>query len=214
MAAIQEFMTDILLELPAVPRPVAMQAIRSALSEFSRESHVWRVDVYPIAIGANETEIEVTPDQSDLKVIGIHHAWLDNVPLPVKTAQWMDEHVDSWRGDTATTLQALVATSASMFRPWPTLTESLTKILKLQVAVIPTEGTAEVDDDIFDQWYEGIAAGAKYRLMMMPGKPWSAPEHAQFHRKRFEDDKSRAKLRAYKGYGGAVYAGGKLPGVV
>lgn len=214
MAAIQEFITDILLEMPAVPRPVALNRVRSALTEFCRDSHVWRVDVYPVAIGANEVEIEVTPDQSDLKVIGIHRAWMDNNPLPVKAAQWMDEHVSGWRDDSGPNLQSLVATSASMFRPWPVLTESLTKVLKLQVAVLPTENTAEVHDDIFDQWFEGIAAGAKYRLMMMPDKPWSAPEHAQFHRQRFEDDKSRAKLRAYKGYGGAVYASGKLPGMV
>ncbi len=213
MATIQDFMTDILLELPAVPRPVATQAIRSALTEFCRDSHAWRVDVYPVAVGANESEVEITPDQSDLKVIGIHKAWLDNVPLPVKTAIWMDEHAPEWRADTGPNLQALIAISASVIRPWPLLTELLTEILKLQAAVLPTEATAEVDDDIFDQWYEGIAAGAKYRLMMMPGKPWSAPEHAQFHRQRFSDDKSRAKLRAYKGYGGAVYAGGKLTGV-
>ncbi|MCP4116465.1 MAG: hypothetical protein GY737_13855 [Desulfobacteraceae bacterium] len=63
------------------------------------------------------------------------------------------------------------------------------------IALKPSRGATALDDTICEDWYEGIEAGAKELLMIMPGKPWYNPELAGAHNRHYLGKVHEAKIK-------------------
>jgi hypothetical protein len=76
----------------------------------------------------------------------------------------------------------------------------------MKLALKPLRSATEVDDHIFEDWSEAIVAGAKFKLLSMPGKDWSDSEGARYYRSEWRKYLSQAKKATLKG--GTAYAEG------
>jgi hypothetical protein len=68
-------------------------------------------------------------------------------------------------------------------------------VLDVKVALTTSKRSTGIEDFIWDQYYEYIAAGAKRRVMRIPNKPYSQPELAKEYgmTERFGIDQARSR---------------------
>jgi hypothetical protein len=68
----------------------------------------------------------------------------------------------------------------------------------MTVALAPTRKSTGIETFIYDLYSEGIAAGAKARLMAMPSKPFTDLNASMMYRAQFSAVISDAKWRTKK----------------
>lgn len=69
----------------------------------------------------------------------------------------------------------------------------------MRISVKPKTTATTVDEELYENWSEAIVAGAKWRIMSMPGKEWSNPEHADYYRREYRKYLSQAKAYITRG---------------
>ena len=69
----------------------------------------------------------------------------------------------------------------------------------MRAALVPLRTMTEVPDFLYEIWGEIISFGAKARLMLVPGKPYSNTESANFNQTRFMIGLNDARQRASRG---------------
>lgn len=62
----------------------------------------------------------------------------------------------------------------------------------------PDREATYLDDTLCDDWFEGIEAGAKAELMMMPGKPWTNLELSAVNQRMYLHQTGEARIEANK----------------
>jgi hypothetical protein len=60
----------------------------------------------------------------------------------------------------------------------------------------PTEDADDLPDILYHDWFEGIAAGAKSRLQMMPGKKWTSLKLAAINQALYQHNLNHARVKA------------------
>jgi hypothetical protein len=83
-------------------------------------------------------------------------------------------------------------------------TGSLSPWLQCNVTLKPTFAADDLPDWFMERYAEPIVDGALWLLMATPGKPWTNPELAEFHRRRFKGGIGRAGSDTATGRTGVV----------
>jgi hypothetical protein len=180
-------------ECPGAPEPAMLRAVRGAAMELFRESRVYVEYLDPIVLAANTNEYELEIDDN-YKVAEIKQAWVGGREVPVYSPNELSRMYGDWTDDTAASLTAITQKNPSVVNPFPIPTVAGDQ-LKLRVAIYPSYDSLEIRDDIFDIYVETIACGAKARLQMQPGKPWTNPQQAAFNAAYFTRGKNAARVR-------------------
>ena len=71
--------------------------------------------------------------------------------------------------------------------------------LSVTAIVRPTEAATTLPDMLFDEYVDEIAAGAKSRLMVMKGQPWTDVQQASIYQGLFNDAIESSNVRESKG---------------
>lgn len=69
----------------------------------------------------------------------------------------------------------------------------------MRISLKPLRTVTEVDDFLFEDWSEAIVAGAKWKILSMPGKDWTDQNTAQYYRSEWKKYLSQAKQETLKG---------------
>lgn len=77
--------------------------------------------------------------------------------------------------------------------PKPTAADA-GQVMRVRTVFVPKLGSVVLDSDLIERYAETLIAGAKARLLEMPGKPWSNPGLAAYHKAAFDDAVSRARI--------------------
>lgn len=77
----------------------------------------------------------------------------------------------------------------------PAPTKDIKHGLELKLIVAPKRDACEVDVSLYDKWYDAIVNGALYNIHMMPNRPWSSMSRADYYKRMFDEDVSRATIR-------------------
>ena len=70
----------------------------------------------------------------------------------------------------------------------------------MRVELKPTRDSTSVEDVIFEDWVEAIAAGALVRLQMSPAKPYTLPNAAAINQQIYMAKTNEARQRAIRGH--------------
>lgn len=68
------------------------------------------------------------------------------------------------------------------------------------LALKPVDYQADLPVELFTQWFETLLDGTLFRLFMTPAKPYSSPQLAQYHGKRFRHGIAQARAIAQHGF--------------
>lgn len=186
------------------PEPLVLQALRFACIEFCRRTEVVQRLQVPtnVVAGTQDYVVTVPADMELVRVLGAAYQgfWL----TPVAP--------DDVRSDTALRGAdvgiAKVLTGAPQFffqkqsdldtiSLYPVPDTSVAGGLLVKAAFCPTTTAATVEDQLVDDWAEGIAAGAVARVQSLAGQAFSADPTAA--RKVFEMAVSSAKRQKMVG---------------
>jgi hypothetical protein len=68
------------------------------------------------------------------------------------------------------------------------------------LALKPVSYSSQLPPELFQQYFETILSGVLFRLHALPTKPWSSPQLASFHGKKYSAGIAAARGLAIKGY--------------
>lgn len=205
------YLPEVLPEVEGCPKIQAINAIRNAAIEFCEKSRVWEYNFTSkvALVAAQASYVLVPPTGSEIVAV----TYLGFLPVgatksrrvdgPIGEPE-MDEKRPAWREENSTGTTNTVDLFTQLKNtirlvPIPVVNQS--DALVVSAALKPTRASTYGDDRLYDEWLEFIAHGAKQRLMMVPKKPWSNPELAEWHRTMFRRGINRALARRQKGGG-------------
>ena len=178
MSAFTGFLPEVLPSVPGCPIPMAINAIRNAAIQLCQESSWLTYTPAAIDIVAGTSEYALTPPTGSL-VSDVLWAAHNDQNLTAKTEAQLDMLSGTWRTDSGDPVYyTFISRATRIIRLVPTPTTALTGGLKLRYAIKPTPTATTVDDTVFEEWHEYIAAGALMRLLEIKDKPWSSQAEA------------------------------------
>lgn len=199
------FYPEVLPEVPGCPAPLALQAIRNTVIEFCEKSLIHQVTLDPITLVANVTDYDLQAASNQQRVQKIMRVWFKGAeigPVAPDDVAAPDVYLEaSIPGYTATKGPAQGYTQKEMgtvtFLPIPD--QRYINAITMRVALVPTRSSTQFEDFLFEQWGEFIACGAKARLMLNPGKPYTNSEAAVVNQGRYMTALNDARQRAIRG---------------
>jgi len=199
---------DLLTHVPGCPIPLAVFELRRAAQAFFKSARAWQVTQPLVPITAAQTSVTVALDSAEQELVRVEKAWLDGNSLAVQTLEGLDDSAlsDDWTLHTGTPT-ALVQLTPGVLTLYPVPTANALTGLKLRVSVRPSDASTGVPDEMAVKFRDEIHAGAKARLMMYPGRPWSNPEMALLNAGTFEAGVGAANLAAARSFGRGRIAG-------
>lgn len=210
----EDFLPDVMLDVPGCPEPVAVNALRHALEEFCRKSLWWTADIDPVDVVAGVHTYDLVSPVLDTVVAGILRIAHDGHKLgPIS-----EDQLDNEWPRVVTLYPSLNTTRAT---PWDQMTSDIAQVflqptprtvrllgipttdlaggITAKVGIAPTAETADVSDLLAD-YREAIANGAKYRLLMQPNKEWTDRDGAPAYKALFDEKVSEAKSLRLRGH--------------
>lgn len=191
-AAWSSWLPDLLPQLPGCPDVIAEHEVKRAAQEFFERSRAWAVTLDAENVLAGELEMTLSPN-SGQEIVAVRQVWLNDNELSPETADCLSEEMSaSWQSHTGVPAAYLQNSPSSIrFYPVPDARATVT----VRVAVKPSESAKNIPDEIASRFRNTIAQGAKGRLMLYVGQPWSNPEFGVKFEAAFNEaiDKARYK---------------------
>lgn len=199
--AFTAFYDEVLPDVPGAPQALALNAIRNAAIEFCLKSKVWVVDHDPLSAIAGQSVYEFEPPTGAV-VSGVVSAWFDGRRMAPTTQAELSDEFANWRTMNGTPTRYLQENAGEIIL-FPIPASALAGALTMKVSLKPSRASTTIDSWLFESYLEAIAHGAKWKLMIMPKKPWSDGATALYHKEMFDAAVDGARLAAFKGLGKA-----------
>lgn len=201
-----DFYDYVLPELPGVPQDVATLHLRSVAIDFFERARIYIVDHDPILIVGTQHTYDLAPptgyevaeiDVAELEATPLDPVGLDDLP------QFFPQGVGNYTGQPRVYFQETLDTVR--FAPTPDSASTALEVT-LRTVLRPTRASTGVDNWVFNKWVEVIANGVKSRLMLMPSKPWTNPQLANFYGNLYATAVQKAGVGSAKGKTRALQA--------
>lgn len=205
MTSYESFFPYILPEVPGAPEPVILLAIRSAAIEFCERSLILTRDHDPVTLVEGIIDYDLEPPVKDTLIIKIQRAWVNGnkidplAPDFIAAASVYNRLYEDYEAKPSTPQYYLQKEERSV-TVWPVPDKNYRNGLTMRVALKPTRSSESVEDVIFEDYAEVIAAGALSRLMASTGKPYTNVQMAAVNKMMFDRGVNVAKLRANAGH--------------
>lgn len=197
------YLPEVLPEVPNCPDQVAINAIRSAAIDFCQKTRVWRASFGPLSLVASTASYAVGVPASTELVTVVQAAVLSNGSWGDITGPYSEEYMDieiaTWREDTTDSLPNRYLNDVNNIKVYPIPNQNHASSLKGIMALRPTRASTGGDDILYNDWLDAIASGAKAKLMANLTAPWRNSELSAYHAERFESGKASAIARILKG---------------
>lgn len=193
------FLPEVLPYVPDCPAIIAINAIRSAAIEFCERSLAWQEDLEAEDSLADTGEYVLTvPEETSLAMIMA--AWYDRRLMIPKSTEELARlyRTTDWRTIVGMPFYYMRSSSSTM-RMIPAPSSSETGVIGVRAALAPTRDASGIDTEIYEDYLEAIAMGARARLHAMPGQPFYDMALAMVCRRAFMAGIGEAKIRANKG---------------
>ncbi len=203
MQTLSVFYPFIRPKLTGVPDLVLDRAILDTCIQFAEESNIISFTLGPINTSAGvATYVLPLPAQSSIGMVD--KAWVGTRQLGLTAPQYIQDPTAIF--GTVGTETRPVGIPRSLYivddetvglYPAPDATNA--KPLSVTLSVRPLITATQVDDVLFTDWPEYIAAGAIWRIASQPGQVYTNPDQAAGALMLFSRGVQRARNRSYKG---------------
>ena len=193
MTPLDAFLPLIRGRLPGCPEAILQDAARGACIEFCKRTELL-VETVSVAVVADEPTVELTPDDGELwEVLKLRRGATALIPLN------RDEfEAQNYDVSTGTPLYFYLASNRLLvLGPIPDTSETLTAT----VTIRPSDTCTLVDDVLWYDWREPLAAGARAWVRRNYGE-WVNTQLELEDRSQFERGVHQANLRRRRGGAG------------
>jgi hypothetical protein len=161
----------------SLPENAALSFIRNAAFTFAEKTGIIKDTIkVDIQCGMNEYPLEVATCE---QIINISKARLGDFESDDCGIKWSWGNVSFQFDDDVIYIH-------------PAPTQDIDLGLELEVVLAPAKDACEVDSRLYDKWHDAIIHGALAEIHMMPGRPWSSVSRADYRRRLFNEEVSRA----------------------
>lgn len=184
----------LLPEVPGVPDSLATQAIMRTANDFCWETGVWNEIQDPIAVQDNVNEYQIDAP-SGAQVVTIKSIWMVNRELVPVTMERLQELIPNWqesKGSDPAYYNS--AADYSTVRIFPIPYGANGAKMTIRAVYTPDQFGTTLPKFLADTFLDEILAGAKARLMIMPGKSWSNPQLAGVNQLMYAEGVVKAKV--------------------
>lgn len=193
----EKFFPKLMVQLLECPEPVAIDALRSACIEFCAKS-LWLTyepDPMPLVAGVNTYPLDTPVGAAPVVVAD---AWANGSRMTPISPEQLSTYGQDWRDRDGTPTNFLQYVPDEIV-VYPVPDVRIEDGLKLQIAIRPSQDSIDVDDGVFEYWYETIVAGALARLYNHAGRPYGNPSAVPTQMAIFRDGISDAKASRQRG---------------
>lgn len=184
----------LLPEVPGAPDDLVKQAIMRSANDFCVESGVWNEIQDPIAVKDDVNEYDLIAPKGG-QIVTIKSIWMVNRELVPVTMERLQELIPNWqesKGSDPAYYNS--ATDYSTVRIYPIPYGANSAKMTIRAIYTPNQFGTFLPQFLVDKYLDEVLAGAKFRLMSMPGKAWSNADLAMFNKALFEDGIVKAKV--------------------
>lgn len=190
MAQLSDFERYVLPFVAGAPAPAVEDAVLDACIEFCTRARVLRQILSPVTLVPKVAEYELDPPDGDNRITEVMAAWLPQGKIDPLTRPVLDELYPAGWANLSTAdvrdVRGYYCRAPGIIRLVPMLSIKVARALTLEVAYAPARTATEVDDLLFDQYAEQIAAGALARLHEHPDADYADPSRVSSYRTKFE----------------------------
>lgn len=195
----EEFLPRVLQYVPDASEFIAVDAIKQACIEFCERTYYWQYQSPSLNVVNGQSQY-VIPTPSDTKFVGPVQVYFNTLLLIPKSP---DELADIYRMGSWNQLQGSPQYVTRIIKPELTLVPipyvTQPAVLYVRAALAPTQDSNEVDSEIYEQWAEAIAWGARARLLAQPRQDYTDKAGAIEAAKMFNYHINRARIQMNKG---------------
>lgn len=191
---------DLAVHVPGCPQMVMEHELRRAAQAFFTSTYAWKADQAVKPIAPLLESVVVAPDLTTQDLVRVEAAWFDGRKMAPTTAEGLDaQHMQGWHAITGAPDRYLEL-EPGLLRLFPLPQAAAASGLKLRLSVTPSEASTGLPDDIALRYRDQMHVGAKARLMLMPGKPWTNLDLAGVYGATFASMVATATARAAMGH--------------
>jgi hypothetical protein len=180
--------------VPGAPDALVARHVMLAANDFCINTGVWDEIQDPMTVidKIHTYDVEI-PKYSQVSTI--KNIWMPNRELIPATMNQIQQFIPNWQTSTGSEpVYFNAAADWSTFRIFP-IPENANKVkMTLRACYAPDAFGSILPQFLMDRWLDEICAGAKARLMAMPGKAWTNPAAAMYNKTLFDDGKLEAKI--------------------
>lgn len=174
------FLPEVTIDVAGCPQPVLINAVKRAAARFIRDSKILKATLNPITLVAGTGHYALAAPEG-LQLVGAAVVTANGEALrptsKVLSPQWETE-----TGAMSHYIQEDPYAIDIVRIPDLDVADGL--VVESHVTPDPAVATG-VEEWLAEAYTDEIAAGAKARLMMMRGRPWSDPALAAYHEQAF-----------------------------
>ena len=194
-----EFLPYVLQYVPDASEFIAKDVVKQACIEFCEKSLVWQYNVPAMdVINGQNNYVVQTPTDTKM-VVPVQAFFNTNLLIP----KGPDELAEIYRMGDWQQIQGAPQYITRIIKPEvvlvPTPYVTQPAILNLRIAIAPTRDSEEIDSEIFEQWAESIAWGARARLLAQPRQDYTDRTGSIEALKMFKYEINRARMQVTKG---------------
>ena len=169
------------------PEPTVRQAIVSAVAELCSTARIWSEIQDPIELEEGIADYDLDGPSQAYAVL-VMDLYVGPDKLQAVTMDQLQQSLPDWRTATAARpcfYNSAVTQGSVRIYPIPKGVQPGTSLV-MRVAYMPSTGASSIPDFIGQGYMDTIAAGAKARLMRIPGQVFSNPTLAMHYRQQFD----------------------------
>ena len=188
-----DFLPELITFATGCPNPTAESKARQAAVKFFRRTRAWVEWLEPVTSIAGAVEYNfVTPAGAD--VVRVEQATLAGKAISVLS--YRDAPHDWARKDL--TEQGLVSRNRKTFRLGQAVAAG--QLIQAQVALIPSQTSTGIPDDLFEKYVDDIAHGARAKILSIPGTKFYSPDISMLEQAAFELSIVANSVDAWRGH--------------
>lgn len=191
------WLQDVRPHVPGCPDLLAEHELRRCAQEFFRRSRAWQVRIpAAIAVTAGTSTVTIATGDAAQDLLRVESIRYDGKELEPVAQDALDKSFgDDWSTHTGFPNRFLQLTPGSVvLYPVPDV-DAVTGVTA-RLSVTPSESSTGLPDDLAIKFYEPIHIGARSRLMLYPGKPWTNYDLAAVYGNAFTDMADAANVQA------------------
>lgn len=167
------WLPDVQPHVPGCPVPLIEHEVKRAAQAFFAGSRAWRAESAAMPVAAGQSTVTMTAPVVDAEVVRVETVWLDGRKLESTTVRTLDDAFgDTW-ADRVGATEAAVLLTPGVLRLYPIPAAAAVSGVTATLSLQPAETATGLADDLAVAYRAAITAGARARILALPGKGWT-----------------------------------------
>lgn len=204
MKTYEQFLDGVMPYVPGCPVNMATMAIRETVVELCEKALLLQRDHDPVDVLINTVDYDFDAP-TGYRVFKIMKAWYkDRELIPTSPDDIADPALYNQLipGVTISKSDPMIITQKDdlTFSVLPVPKETVRGAITMRVALKPLRSSTGIEDFIFEDYAETVYAGARFRLLTVPAKPYTNPDLALANQNMYVSGLNSARQRATRGF--------------